>query len=412
MKSYHALSFLIVVVCVGLLGLCFSQTVFAQEESEKAEPTIEEKLTVPENASIEELEKFINEARSFMPKSIKTYDQYLDFLNKQSAAVNKAADLILASEDSSAKSKKIAYSSKISLCLQSARSEEAVQTAMTSLQEIIAKVKDDEEMKDTLTAAKLTLLQVRMNAFTMGINKNRDEFEQLDKEIREYFADPAHQGGSRFATTMLENAMSLYAGEANIDKVIDDLVAGYMPLLSDAEKPRFEGLVRRIKLPGNLMEFETVTIDVKKLIADADGKEDFDVMKWAEGQPVEKLNIKSLEGKVVLVDCWATWCGPCLMEIPNMLKQYEKYHEKGFEIIGYSCDRELDALLKFVIKENPPWIIGSTVLSEKQEMKNYLNYYGISGIPTMILIGRDGKVISTKARGETLNQLLEEQFAE
>jgi len=153
-----------------------------------------------------------------------------------------------------------------------------------------------------------------------------------------------------------------------------------------------------------------LVIDAKE--STATDKEDFDVMKWMDEQPAEKLNLKSLEGKVVLIDCWATWCGPCLAEVPNMLEQYGKYHEKGFEIIGYSCDTNLEALLNFVIKENPPWIIGSTVLSGKQELKNYLNYYGVSYIPNMILIGRDGKVLSINARGTTLNALLEEQFAE
>ena len=412
MKNFPVMSFFAVPVMVGLLYLCFAQTVVAQnEEAEKAEPTIEEKLAVPENASTMELEKFIREAQIFMPKSIKTYEQYLDFLNKQSEAINKAADLILASENLDVKSKRTAYSAKIRSCLQSASDEGSIKSTVAALQKILTAVQGDEAMKDVLANAEQTILQVRMNAFMTRVNNNRDEFKQLDKDIREYFSD-GKQGASRFASTMLEKTISLYSEEADLDKIVDEFVDGYMALLSDAEKPRFEGLVRRIRLPGKVMEFETVTINVKKLIADADGKEDFDVMKWVEEQPVEKTGIKSLEGKVVLVDCWATWCGPCLGEIPNMLKQYEKYHEKGFEIVGYSCDSNLEALLKFVIKENPPWIIGSTVLSQKQEMENYLNYYGVSGIPTMILIGRDGKVISTGARGQTLNKLLEEQFAE
>jgi thiol-disulfide isomerase/thioredoxin len=215
-----------------------------------------------------------------------------------------------------------------------------------------------------------------------------------------------------FAPTMLELASSLYDNEENFIDVLDEMAVKFKPILAEAEAARLDGLLRRIKLPGNLMEFQTVTIDVKKLVADADGKEDFDVMAWVKEQKTDKLDLKKLEKKVVLIDFWATWCGPCLAEVPNMIEQYEKYHDKGFEIIGYSCDRDVKALLTFLIKEKTPWIIGSNVLSGNEELKDYLSFYGISGIPTMILVGRDGKVISTKARGQTLNKLLEEQFTE
>jgi thiol-disulfide isomerase/thioredoxin len=175
---------------------------------------------------------------------------------------------------------------------------------------------------------------------------------------------------------------------------------------------RLEALLRQCKMVGHEMEFQTVTIDVKQLVKDADGKENFDVMAWVKEQPVVQLDLKSLQGKVVLVDFWATWCGPCLAEVPNMMTQYEKYHDKGFEIIAYSCDEDAQALLRFLIKEKPPWVIGSTVLSENEELKNYLGFYEFTSIPRMILIGRDGKVLNIRARGETLNKLLAELFAE
>ena len=409
MKNFPFMSFFIVSAIVGLLNFGFSPTVSAQEN--ETEPTIEEKLTVPENASVKELLTFISEIRRYTPKSIMIteqtidYQKYMDYLKKQAVAIDKAVDLILASNDLDVASKRTALTTRIQFVQRKADSSK---DAIAILQGMIKDLQGDDEMKSISEMAQTSIFQIRMN--TIGL-KNRDEFEQLDKDIREYFADPKRQGLSQLANAMLERALLIYVDEENQEQIIDSFTVNYMALLSDAEKPRFEGLVRRLKLPGNDMEFETVTIDVKKLRADADGKTDFDVMKWADEQPAEKLNLKSLEGKVVLIDCWATWCGPCLAEVPNMLEQYGKYHDKGFEIIGYSCDTNVEALLKFVIKENPPWIIGSTVLSGKEELKNYLTYYGVSGIPTMILIGRDGKVLSIKARGAVLNKLLEEQFA-
>ena len=125
------------------------------------------------------------------------------------------------------------------------------------------------------------------------------------------------------------------------------------------------------------------------------------------GQPFDQSTVA---GKIVLVDFWATWCGPCIAEIPNVLEQYEKYHSRGFEVIGISLDQERDALEKFVTERKIPW----PILFEPSEGSGWQHtlatYYGISGIPTVILIGKDGNVVSLNARGERLGELLDELF--
>ncbi len=129
----------------------------------------------------------------------------------------------------------------------------------------------------------------------------------------------------------------------------------------------------------------------------------------------KELDWASYRGKVVLIDFWATWCGPCRGEIPNMKAMYEKYHDAGFEIVGYSVDQDLEALEKFEEESKLPWDTLSRKMSLECKDKKYTNmsaYYGVTGIPTMILVDKDGKAIDTNARGQHLTELLEKIFPE
>jgi len=149
----------------------------------------------------------------------------------------------------------------------------------------------------------------------------------------------------------------------------------------------FAGTLRRLSLPGNPMEITGTLLN---------------------GQPFDQ---QTLTGKVVLVDFWATWCGPCVAEIPNVLEQYNKYHDRGFEVVGISLDQDRSALEKFVGDRKIPW----PILFEPSEGTGWQHplatYYGISGIPTVILIGQDGNVITLNARGERLGEELDKIFS-
>ncbi len=119
-----------------------------------------------------------------------------------------------------------------------------------------------------------------------------------------------------------------------------------------------------------------------------------------DGKP---LSLAAHKGKVVLVDFWATWCGPCVAELPNVLAAYEKYHGKGFEIVGISLDQEKDALTTFIADRKMTW----QQYFDGQGWENKLSReFGISSIPATFLLDKDGRIVAKDLRSEQLDKEL------
>jgi peroxiredoxin len=125
-------------------------------------------------------------------------------------------------------------------------------------------------------------------------------------------------------------------------------------------------------------------------------------MQSPEGE-IKKLS--EFKGKVTLLEFWASWCGPCQWEMPNIKKVYEEFHNDGFEIFAVSLDIDKDSWTKAIEKGNLSW----HHVSELKSIGNTADLiYGISGIPANFLINEDGIIIARNLRGDNLEKKLKE----
>jgi thiol-disulfide isomerase/thioredoxin len=221
-----------------------------------------------------------------------------------------------------------------------------------------------------------------------------------------------HSDQAAEATALLEkNYEALVADKKNAD--LRELIGGtVLPLLSmqleAGQKDKVKAMIARVE--KDFADDENIG-QIKKALAQIEAQldkpsvgETMDLkFKSSDGRDVD---LAALKDKVVLVDFWATWCGPCVAELPNVKKAYEKFHDKGFEIVGISLDDDKGKLEKFTKKENMPWPQSCSgdgwddALAKK---------YGIKSIPAMFLIGKDGKIASVNTRGPgALEKKLEE----
>jgi thiol-disulfide isomerase/thioredoxin len=119
------------------------------------------------------------------------------------------------------------------------------------------------------------------------------------------------------------------------------------------------------------------------------------------------LSLKSLRGKYVLVDFWASWCGPCMREVPMLRDAYAKFKDKGFEIYGISLDNDKLAWMNAVTANQMNWIQTSDLKGWKNEIAQR---FGINSIPASYLLDKEGKVVAQNLRGEALLFKLESLF--
>ena len=235
---------------------------------------------------------------------------------------------------------------------------------------------------------KLALEEVKMNGMRKFIGlPEKDGAKALGEILAAPDADAETKGFASFMKAdLVSDAMEGGAATlADIEKAVTDHVKTYPDFKMNAQ---LEAAVKKAKTHA---ELKVKPFDLK--FTATDGSE---------------VDFAKLRGKVVLIDFWATWCGPCVAEIPNVVATYNKLHGKGFEIIGISLDQDKSKLETFVKDKAMPW----RQFFDGKGWKNEISTkYGINSIPAMWLIDKKGMLVSTNAR-EDLTAKVEKYLAE
>ncbi len=123
----------------------------------------------------------------------------------------------------------------------------------------------------------------------------------------------------------------------------------------------------------------------------------------------DTLRLSDFRGKVVLIDFWASWCGPCRKENPNVVRAYQKYKDKGFDVIGVSLDRDRNRWLDAIKTDSLAWHHVSDLKGWRSAIAAL---YGVRSIPHAVLLDREGKIVAVRLRGLQLEQYLKRLLGE
>jgi len=257
-------------------------------------------------------------------------------------------------------------------------------------------------------------------AVSLGATNQQSRLDTAEKTL---LADPALSEDDRFSIRQndIERAAQAKESEgeavavAELEKGVralqkefpkrPELVQMLLEIAGDAESGKARALLQEITNSSAASDEskQSATGELKKL--DLVGKPVDLRFTAVDGREVD---VSKMKGKVVLIDFWATWCGPCVAEFPHVKEAFEKNHPKGFEIVGVSLDQEKESLTQFVSGHNMAW----PQYFDGQGWDNKLaGQFGITSIPAMWLIDKKGNLRDLHARSD-LSGKVEKLLAE
>jgi peroxiredoxin len=242
------------------------------------------------------------------------------------------------------------------------------------------------------------IYQAKFDSATAYLQQN----PQLVQSIQQSFT-PIYQNfqayRNDFINTNTENASQIAAIKSlDVEKELDI----YGSIVSNLE--RVFSKSPTVKAVRAEYEKTKEEIQKKNILAIGNVAPDFTQNKL-DGKP---MKLSDLRGKVVLIDFWASWCGPCRRENPNVVAAYNKYKDKGFTIMSVSLDKDKNAWQGAIEKDGLIW--PNHVSDLKQWSNEAARLYQVSAIPFTVLIDKDGKILATNIRGEELYKRLETIF--
>jgi thiol-disulfide isomerase/thioredoxin len=223
--------------------------------------------------------------------------------------------------------------------------------------------------------------------------------DSLSKELQKPYETMIAQYSDKVAQKVRENASSF----ASIMAIQQLKPENYM----DVYKALDQGLQQKYPGSEDIKSFHAMVQQTQMMVARAEAtKVGNEAPELILPTPDNKeLALSSLRGKVVLIDFWASWCGPCRKEMPNVKLVYQKYKDKGFEIYGVSLDKDRNAWLEAIEKDGLKW---PQVSDLKFWQSEAAQTYAVQSIPHTVLIGKDGKIIASGLRGAELESKLAE----
>lgn len=351
--------------------------------AENKKPAAERDPFLVPQGTPEQLFQFIEGLSDQRPKSMDPAD-IAEYRTKIGQALLTATDRILAAKSTDEQAEEAV---QIKIQALSILERAGRKDAVKMLDDIPAELEKAGRSKSLVRSARAILLAVRLGK---AARTGPKELEAAIGDIRQFLAQrPVEPEDVQLAMTAASTAEQTGETElaATAYRTLGELVAASKNRDIASVGAMMQGAARRLTIAGQPMEVQ--------------GKKTFD------GKPFDWAQYR---GKVVLVQFWATWCGPCLEEIENIRKNYEAYHDQGFEAVGISIDEHPKALAAFLKTREFPWPTLHDEQPTEGQPGRMATSYGVFGVPTLFLVGRDGKVISTDVRGPHLGQQLEKLF--